>query len=176
MITQNLINLMSLRGLFNYNSPKNVKKIDGSDAVLRSEMFINLNMFSYDKKTYYDIALNEASDIVNEATFGLGSGTKEPSIDDFSLESVFADNVFTVETFNYIIDNSYKPKYIFTITYKYTGADAITISEVGMFTKLMLESTSSGHYAVPIMLAREVLETPITVSNNDIFTVTMTLS
>lgn len=176
MVTQNFINLMSLRGLFGTELYKNVKKIDGSDALLRNDMFINLSMFSYNKKTYYDITLNEASDIINEATFGLGSGTKEPSIDDFSLESVFADNVFTVETFNYTIDNSYKPKYIFTITYKYAGADAITISEVGMFTKMTLASVSVGHYAVPIMLAREILETPITVSNNDIFTVTMTLS
>ena len=120
--------------------------------------------------------LDENGVNANEATFGLGSGTKEPSVDDFSLESVFADNVFTVETFNYAVDNSYKPKYVFTITYKYTGADTITISEVGMFTKINLALTSPGHYAAPIMLAREVLETPITVSNNDIFTVTMVLS
>lgn len=176
MITQNFINLMSLRGLFNTSYVKNVKKIDGSDALLHRDSGLNLGTFSYNKKTYYDIMLNENSLNMNGAVFGLGSGTREPSIDDFSLESVFDDNVFIVETFNCVVDNSYKPKYIFTITYKYTGTDTITISEVGMFTKIELAATSTGHYAAPLMLAREVLETPITVSNGDIFTVTMTLS
>lgn len=89
---------------------------------------------------------------------------------------MFADNVFTIESSNYTVDNSYKPKYILTITYKYTGADTITISEVGLFSKQNLAVTSTDHYAVPLMFAREVLETPITVSNNDVFTVTMVLS
>ena len=48
---------MSLRGLFGTELYKNVKKIDGSDALLRNSMFMNLSMFSYSKKTYYDIIL-----------------------------------------------------------------------------------------------------------------------
>lgn len=174
MVNQNFINLMSLHGLFLTNYTKNVKKIDGTDAIIDYNTCIDLNMFSRNKKTYYDITLDASRQYANEATFGFGSGTKEPSVDDFSLESVFADNVFTVETFNYNVENnSYKPKYMFTITYKYTGADTITISEVGMFTKL---SVSASATTAPLMLAREVLETPITVSNNDIFTVTMTIN
>lgn len=176
MVNQNFINLMSLKGLFSGSYTKNVKKIDGTDSVINRNSFINLNMFSYDKKTYYDITQNETGQNSGEPTFGFGSGTKEPSIDDFSLESVFADNVFIVESSNYTVDNSYKPKYIFTITYKYTGTDIITISEVGLFSKQTLAVTSTDHIAVPLMLAREVLETPITVSNSDVFTVTMTLS
>ena len=171
MVNQNFINLMSLHGLFSTGYIKKVKKTDGSDTKIRSTIFIDLNMFSYNKQTYYD--MTKGSSTSGLVTFGLGSGTKEPSIDDFSLESVFADNVFTVETFNYNVENnSYKPKYMFTIIYKYTGADTITISEVGMFTKL---AQTNDDYAA-IMLAREVLETPITVSNNDIFTVTMTIN
>ena len=174
MVTQTFINLMSLHGLFSTEYTKNVKKVDGTDAIIEYNTYIDLGRFSRNKKTYYDITLDESRQYADEATFGFGSGTKEPSVDDFSLESVFADNVFTVETFNYNVENnSYKPKYMFTITYKYTGTDTITISEVGMFTKL---SISASVTTAPLMLARDVLETPITVSNGDVFTVTMVLS
>ena len=174
MVNQNFINLMSLHGLFDTGYTKECKKIDGTDVIIDYSTYIDLGRFSRNKKTYYDLTLDTSRQYANEATFGFGSGTKEPNIDDFSLESVFADNVFTVETFNYNVENnSYKPKYMFTITYKYTGTDTITISEVGMFTKL---SISASVTTAPLMLARGVLETPITVSNNDIFTVTMTLS
>ena len=59
-----------------------------------------------------------------------------------------------------------------TATYRYTGSNTITISEIGLFDK-MLSSDRSPH---SFMLARDVLETPITVSNGDVFTVTMVLS
>lgn len=168
MVNQNFINLTSLKGLVSYDVTKKAKNIDGSDVTLKYDARIDLDRFSYNKQTYYSM-INGNSAIL---TFGLGSGTKEPSIDDFSLESVFGDDVFAVETFNHTIDNLYKLRYIFTITYKYTGADTITISEVGMFTKLAKDDNN----LTIVMLAREVLETPITVSNGDVFTVTMVLS
>ena len=69
MITQNFINLMSLHGLFSTDYTKNVKKIDGTDVIIDYSTYIDLGMFSRNKKTYYDLTLDESRQYANEATF-----------------------------------------------------------------------------------------------------------
>ena len=105
--------------------------------------------------------------------FGFGTGNTIPTIKDFSLEKTIVDPVFVYQTSEYKLNNAEQVQQILIATYKYTGADTISISEIGLFVKLK-GIEDSKYY--PFMIARDVLANPITVSNNDIFTVTMTLS
>lgn len=96
-----------------------------------------------------------------------------PTIEDFSLEKVITDPVFVYQTSEYKLNNAEQVQQILTATYKYTGSDTTNISEIGLFVKLFGTDRTTLH---SFMIARDVLPNPITVSNNDIFTVTMVLS
>jgi hypothetical protein len=56
------------------------------------------------------------------------------------------------------------------MSFEYTGTSEITIKEIGLFMKV--NSTANSKSA---MLAREVLDSPITVNNGDIFSVSMVI-
>ncbi len=96
----------------------------------------------------------------------VGTGNTTPEAEtNYTLDSVCTDcsNDSGSMTFN-----SATGKITCTKTFTYTGAEPTEIKEIGLFKCIW----NSGQ---PILMAREVLATPISVSNGDTFTVTMTI-
>ena len=178
MITQNLINCMYLVGLT--NEAPNVRKIDGSSAKINyyynSGSLATVRLQTVESKkdqTYVNTILTTDTTNWDICTFGFGTGNASPTLQDYSLENAIIDDVFEYQTSGYKLNTDYSfVQSAMTATYRYTGSNTITISEVGLFDKML----SSDRLPHSFMLAREVLETPITVSNGDVFTVTMVLS
>ena len=169
MITQNYIGNLLGKMYETSGTLKPVKKIDGSTFRSSSYwMYISL----YYCRSYYSL-LND--NIGSEAfAFGFGTGLKEPTVDDYCLESAINDDVFvTVQGTTAYNPSIYGSDITILQAYKYTGVKPITISEVGLFRAVQHENTRKFS---PILLMRDVLSNPITVSNGDVFTVTMVLS
>lgn len=126
----------------------------------------------YSCGSYYSL-LNDS--IQSEVfAFGFGTGLKEPTIDDYCLESAINDDVFvSVQGITSYDPNTYGSVITISQVYKYTGIEPITISEIGLFRAVQHEGTRNFS---PILLIRDILSNPITVSNGDVFTVTMVLS
>ena len=176
MVNQNFINFMTLVGTAsNSNETKHVKKIDGSSVnISRDYRFYLSSVAIKGNQSYANRMLDENTSVNSDiCVFGFGTGDTIPTVEDFSLEKAIVDPVFKYQISGYKLNNTEQVQQILTATYKYTGADTISISEIGLFVKIKGVEDSKYY---PLMLARDVLETPITVSNGDVFTVTMVLS
>lgn len=104
-----------------------------------------------------------------------GTGTTEAKISDYKLESPIEDNVFTPSNASTISNNNYPGNITITQSFVYTGSSDITITEVGLINSVNKSSTTSDSYQ-RLLLVREILENPITVSKGQQFTITMTIS
>lgn len=177
MVNQNFINFMTLVGTAsNNNEIKHVKKIDGSNVdIYRDSRFYLSSVANKANQSYTNSILNENSPINNGiCVFGFGTGNITPTLKDFNLDKIIADPVFVYQTSEYRLNNIVdQVQQIMTATYKYTGSDMTNISEIGLFVKLFGTDRTTPH---SFMIARDVLSNPITVSNGDVFTVTMVLS
>lgn len=96
----------------------------------------------------------------------VGTGNTAPTADDYFLETMCTDCTNDGGSKQL---NQQTGQMTFTKTFTYTGADDADISEIGLF-KCSVSDTNR-----IFLVAREVLENPIHVSNGDTFTVTMTL-
>lgn len=112
----------------------------------------------------------------------VGSGTTAPTEDDYKLESFLADIVNNVIVFrtsgNVVITRGYTndtPYITFSITVTNTSANAVTISEIGMFgwAAVSIAGTAS---MTTVMLDRTLLDTPVTIPAGDTGLVTYTIS
>ena len=179
MINQNFASLALRNLLTTRPTSYYIKKIDGSFG----NIWNNTSGTFYIDKTfgkisYYTFLNGKNTYIVGNLTFGLGLGTLEPSINDYCLQTPIEDDVFLITSAsNTEYDNTTfteLPLYqrTLSITYQYLGTDTVTISEVGLFFVGGYSNVAYPKY----MLSRDVLETPITVSTNDVFTVTMVIS
>ncbi len=102
------------------------------------------------------------------AIFGFGTSDSTEALSDITVQG-FDDNAnFTIQNGSKSGASADNPKVTFTETFLYSGESPMEIKEVGLFHK----GTSSGG-VYPIMVAREVLDNPITVNNGDTFTVSM---
>lgn len=102
----------------------------------------------------------------------VGTGTTTPTSTDYTLESPIESNLTHVSSacskgYN---STTNKSSYVITRTFTYTGSSNITITEIGVFHN---GRDASNYYA--FLLSRELLDTPLTVSPGETFTVTMTL-
>ena len=104
-----------------------------------------------------------------------GTGTKEATVSDHKLQSPIEGNVFTPGSASTIHNTNYPGNYTITQSFVYTGSTDVTITEVGLINSVAKSANSSDGYA-RLLMAREVLENPITVSKGQQFVVTMTIS
>ena len=112
----------------------------------------------------------------------VGSGTTAPTEDDYKLESFLADKVDNVLVFytsgNVVITRGYAndtPYITFSITVTNTSANAVTISEIGMFGWAAV-SIAGVASSTTVMLDRTLLDTPVTIPAGDTGLVTYTIS
>lgn len=102
------------------------------------------------------------------STIFVGSGNTTPTREDYKLESIIEENLTVVSANENLTGNNI----VLDKTFTYSGTQDITIAEIGLYKKTIVSST--GMYNT-ICFVREVLDTPITISNGDTFTVTMTI-
>ena len=104
-----------------------------------------------------------------------GTGTKEATVSDYKLQSPIEDDVFTPGSASTTRNTNYPGNYTITQSFVYTGNADVTITEVGLINSVEKSGSSSSGYA-RLLMAREVLENPITVSKGQQFVVTMTIN
>jgi hypothetical protein len=98
--------------------------------------------------------------------FGFGDGTADT---EYSLANMLDNSQFVNRGHSATIATN-RENDILTMSFEYTGTSEITIKEIGLFMKV--NSTANSKSA---MLAREVLDSPITVKSGDTFTVSMVI-
>ena len=103
---------------------------------------------------------------VGVSAFGFGSGTSKPSSTDITI-TLIDDTDIVVNTISQATANT---QIVVLGNYSYNGTNPITISEIGYFTKINDSANTK-----TALFAREVLPTPITVTNGETFTVYMVI-
>ena len=98
----------------------------------------------------------------------LGTGSTAPSRDDINLVAPVTDSDFTVSASSKTL--SADQKTILNQTYQYNGVNEVVIAELGLIASVNYLGVGQ-----PILMARVVLDSPVSVNNGDIFTVSMTI-
>lgn len=98
----------------------------------------------------------------------VGTGQKEESQTDIAIESMIPDNDLIMNSANV---NFSEGKFIFTKTFTYIGTNETTINEVVYYKAIRCNSAGGVNV---FCLARQKVE-PLTVSQNDVFTVSMVI-
>lgn len=106
----------------------------------------------------------EASTSPGHSVFGFGSGDTEVSPTDITI--TFIDDSDIV--INSVSQSTANNRILLTADYSYNGSGAITISEIGYFMKISTVANSKA-----ALIAREVLNTPMTINSGDTFQVSM---
>lgn len=100
----------------------------------------------------------------NNSCFMLGTGDTPASVNDYSLAATIEESKFTRSTASVSIQSN--GALLFTQAFIWNDVET-EIKEVGIMFEWQ------GHDSV--LIAREVLDSPITVNNGDTFTVSMTI-
>lgn len=172
MITQNLIQsfFWAATNYDAYNSFEG-KDLDGIAFSYRNPKLYNV--FNISSTVTYSTLYDPGNDNANILYFG--TGTKEASVSDYTLYSPITGDVFTPGTASTTRNKNYPGNYTIVQSYVYTGDTNVTITEVGLISSVAKGANSSDGSARLLMI-REVLENPITVSKGQQFVVTMTIS
>lgn len=172
MITQNLIQsfFWAATNYDVYNLFEG-KDLDGMTFSYRNPRLNNV--FNINSNVTYNTLYDSGNGNANILYFG--TGTKEASTSDYKLQSPIEGDVFTPGSASTIHNKNYPGNYTITQSYVYTGDTDVTITEVGLINSVAKGANSSDGYSRLLMI-REVLENPITVSKGQQFVVTMTIS
>lgn len=164
MITRNFKNL--IRGLF--YSASSTSSVSVPKCRLRNTSGDYINN---------DVYLGYLGTKNQYKRFDVGTGTTAPTIDDYCMENENTDlqQLSLYIRPNYTDDNSNSPSYIadiitITATYKNNTSNNITISEMGFSV------SSYSNYNNKYLLCHEVLDEPVTIEPNKVYTFTMTIN
>lgn len=106
--------------------------------------------------TRLNLNWNTGNSDAGSTGIGFGSGTTPPTIDDYKLESAISSGL----SFSFVQNYGNPCTWIITITN--TSDEEITISELGMFTSIYSNYSSSGSN-VTALVDRTVLDNPVTI-------------
>lgn len=138
-----------------------LKRVDGTDFGLQYGTSWSYSMsWQFTGTVAYDSLSNACSIYV-----GTGNTTPEAETN-YALDNVCTD--CSNDTGSAVYDGSTGVT-TFTKTFTYRGTEPIEIKEIGLFKSQYYYQNNM------CLLAREVLENPISVSNGDTFTVTMVI-
>ena len=172
MITQNLIQsfFWAVTSYDIYNTFKG-KDLGGIDFSYRNPK-LNTIFNITPNVTYSTLYTSHGGNILY-----FGTGTKEATVSDYKLQSPIEDDVFTPGSASTIYNTNYPGNYTITQSFVYNGSTDVTITEVGLINSVAKSANvkNPDDYA-RLLMAREVLENPITVSKGQQFVVTMTIS
>jgi hypothetical protein len=106
---------------------------------------------------------------VHAPVIGIGSGTATPSVDDTSLQSTIT--LYDVVDASNVAFQDAGSFYWLNITGQFTGL-AVTVSEVGLFRRVVETATSAPPDQRPLLLlARDLVAPPITLVADDVLVV-----
>lgn len=91
----------------------------------------------------------------------VGSGATEPTVNDYNLESQISNAQIVVNSLVFSAPETNKEAY--TLTATITASADITIREVGLFKPI--HYSNSGDYSKDVLMARNVLSTPISIAS-----------
>ena len=143
-----------------------------------------LNNFSYIDSAWIYTQLGEGMNAVIESGYEssfyswqtshmnivVGTSDTTPNIEDYGLGAKVTDVTVTPLVTINVVDNRFVMNISATVTY--TGAEeSIEIKEIGVTKYLRYGKYAYGDF----LIARELLETPVTVKQNESFTVSLTL-
>ena len=105
----------------------------------------------------------------NYPFFCVGSGTAQPTVDDYCLESQI--NSLTQLCISKSNGSSYDSNYIITAqaTFKNNTEQNITVNEVGFFL------SGNGEWIYSVLIAREVLDAPVVIRPQQTYTFSITI-
>lgn len=133
---------------------------------------VSVNMMCVDGSAYlFGVSANLLGQFMESLRIYVGSGTTEPTLDDYNLENIDSRlSLVTKSGTNTSENASYEQNYIasFSATFMNKTEDDITISEIG----LIGESSS---YQKKAMIARDLLDEPRTIHPGKTYTFSMTI-
>lgn len=184
MLTQNAYTLMNLWTVGQYNGVIDVDKLNAENLpLLLTDGDPASTEWGY---AYYNLFSDLETETDSNSKRGwrseiaIGSGTTSAALSDYNLEDSKTDETLmkceNLSSVNGIVDGKFRKTYVATFR-NYSSAD-IVISEIGLIRKMPVYSYQYGSRDSVngrVLLAREVLDTPITVEPNGTCTVTMTV-
>ena len=141
-------------GANNFNLPTTSPNLVNTDGVTLSRANYAANYHMYDLINTLSFAGNDSTS--NTVYMTVGTGTTEPTEDDYNLETPNED--ITISTATQGVKSDYSGK-VYTFTLYNSTSDDITITEIGLIGILTKWNTGHDH----IMFDRTVLDTPITI-------------
>ena len=111
------------------------------------------------------------------STFTLGSGNTSESIEDYNLEFPIDETNFTILSNNraFTADNYSNNSVTFSQVWTYAGESAIEIKEIGFVSNISINPGNNVSVPKNFLFDRTVLDNPITVTNGDTFTISLTI-
>lgn len=110
------------------------------------------------------------SDVKGGVCMGFGAGSKQASLEDYNLETIINNLSYQSSS----VETTEEGYTVITSAKNNTSTDII-VSEVGIFCRGQETRWNTKAY-YPFMLARNVLETPITIKPNETKTFTITIN
>lgn len=163
MLTQNAYTLMKLCSI--YTGTVTYQSLTTAELTLKNESGESpSNNVSFRLPLFNYAAISKNSD--GYVYLKLGSGAASPSLSDYKLADDKTDdnNMVCKSAGCSLFRQSGINRMNYTAIFANESSETITVREVGLF-----------NMSNPILLAREVLDTPITVEPNGTCTVTMTV-
>lgn len=163
-----------------------LQNIDGSDKAFdlqyKDDSYANTPQL-YSSALFHRLGLNSLNDAGTNYTdcktgIFFGSGTTPATSDDYKLESVidYSENALNVvsSTAAAVVDKN--TPYVYSYTVKNNSDEDITISEIGLISKIfdLNKSTSASDYITYFLWARDTFE-PVTLQPGDTRAFTMTI-
>lgn len=149
------------------------KDITGAVQKLDKETGNSIWINTYLNQIYTNAPLGDYSidTFYNGCYIFLGSGTTEPTKDDYTLEAPYAysaDGLHVVSIIESYKEN-YKTNRVFTITVKNNSNEDITVSEIGWFLAWCTDGTTGATPSAYFknLMAREVFE-PVTIKQGEV--------
>lgn len=111
------------------------------------------------------------SDVKGGVCIGFGAGSKQVSLEDYNLETIINNLSYQSSS----VETTKEGYTVITSAKNNTSTDII-VSEVGIFCRGRSGHSGMIFEGTPFMLARNVLETPITIKPNETKTFTVTIN
>lgn len=170
-------NYFSVLGGFITNAPFALKDHSGTQRWAAYSIANNQNPYAISLQ-YGQTLIPTSSTSLSSNYNGLmfGSGSAEPTMDDYTIEAVTGLNITYVKTYE-AVDDSGSSTVVYTVSN--TNSEEVTISEVGLFSRLYARSSATATgvstYGT-FLLERTVLDEPVTIPAGGVAQITYTIS
>ena len=163
-----------LKCLFTYtNININALKLIGLDGTVITIYGDDFYILQYLNTSLNTIIKSDgiSSDVKGGVCIGFGAGSKQVSLEDYNLETIINNLSYQSSS----VETTEEGYTVITSAKNNTSTDII-VSEVGIFCRAQSRIDGIDYASVPFMLARNVLETPITIKPNETKTFTVTIN